>query len=339
MSISANKQVEAKEKFFRYLKEKASDYTLIGDFKGMAKPVVIQHSCGEHYIISPHTFEQGYKRCPKCYPIKGHPAHNKHTKESFEKSLDQICGKHLFNVVEYEEWSKPVTFECCKCKHRFQKSATQFRIKPYCPNCTPRTPWNKLSTQEYLNRVKNKYGDQYSIESEYVIKSSLMHIRCNICGYSWYQRADTIMLATKCDHCYPNMSYGVKAIFDFFHRHQINFQREVSMPGMKLKLPLHFDFVLYNQNNDIICAIEYDGEQHYKAPNCWGGNDQLNITQQRDRTKNQYCQEKQIKLYRILWKDYDHLFDILTDILVTEKIWTEQQGKLIKKKERTFING
>lgn len=333
MCTTADRQIKAKEKFLKYLAQEASDYTLMEDFKGMTKPILIRHICGEEYIVNPHTFEQGYKRCSKCYPIKRYPAHNKHTKESFEKSLDQICGEHLFNVIEYQDWSKPVTFECCKCKHRFQKSATQFRIRPYCPKCNPRTSWNHWTTQDYKQRVYELYGTQFEILSEYAARENIMHIKCNTCGYDWYQRADTILIATKCDHCYPNMSYGVKRIFDFLIRHNINFKREVSMPGMKFKNPLHFDFVLYNKNNQILCAIEYDGEQHYRAPNWWGGEEELAIIQQRDLVKNQYCVDNNIKLYRILWKDYDNIPTILSDILVLEHIWTKRHANYIKTKE------
>lgn len=325
MNITAQQQ-RAKDNFFTFLKEYRADYVLLSEFHGMTKPIVIRHSCGEQYAVIPHTFKQGYKRCPKCYPINGHPAHNKHTKESFEKSLEKMCGVHLFNVIEYEGWNKPVTFECCKCKHRFQKSATQFRLKPYCPHCNPRTSWNHNSTEEYVQKVKEKYGEQFVIESEYKNRSSLLKIKCKVCGYSWYQRADTILKAAKCYNCYPDMSYGAKAIFDFLQKYQIKFRREVSMPGMKLRAPLYLDFVLYDQTDNVICAIEYDGEQHYKAPNLWGGKTQLAIIQQRDQAKNNYCQNNQIKLYRILWKDYEYIDDILTNILIAEGIWTEQRG-------------
>ena len=325
------------KRFSDYVSSKAKGYTILEPYVNANTNILMRHEvCGYEWKVRPNNFIHG-GRCPECN--KKRPAHNRHTKETFEKQLDKICGEHLFDVVEYSDWSKPVSIECRKCGHRFKKSVTQFRLKPYCPKCNPRTSWNHLTTQEYIKRVKEKYGSQFSIDSSYTTRSCMMQIRCNECGYSWHQRADTILLAAKCDNCYPNMSYGVKSIFDFLMRHKIKFKREVSVEGMVYILPLHFDFVIYDKHDNIICAIEYDGEQHYKPANIFGGEHKFYATQQRDKVKNQFCEDNHIKLYRILWKDFDDIPNILTDILVNEGLWSKLKANKVRREERKLLDG
>lgn len=59
--------------------------------------------------------------------------------------------------------------------------------------------------------------------------------------------------------------------------------------------PLPFDFYLPEYN----CCIEYDGEQHYRAVDYFGGEDGFKKTVAHDNIKNDYCKNNDIKLLRI----------------------------------------
>jgi very-short-patch-repair endonuclease len=77
----------------------------------------------------------------------------------------------------------------------------------------------------------------------------------------------------------------------------------ISTIGNKLK----FDFYLPDYN---IC-VEYDGEQHFKPIDYFGGVESFNRQRERDITKNNYCLENNIKLIRLSFKDYDKIENIL----------------------------
>ncbi|MCC8068809.1 MAG: hypothetical protein LIO71_03535 [Ruminococcus sp.] len=64
-----------------------------------------------------------------------------------------------------------------------------------------------------------------------------------------------------------------------------------------------FDFYLPDYN----CIIEYDGEQHFKIIEHWGGEEGFKQSQRRDQIKNQYCKEHNIKLKRIPYYDIDKI--------------------------------
>ena len=61
---------------------------------------------------------------------------------------------------------------------------------------------------------------------------------------------------------------------------------------------LLFDFALF-RNEKLLALIEYDGQQHFKAIDLFGGEEAFIRTQQRDRIKDKFCQENGIALYRL----------------------------------------
>lgn len=67
--------------------------------------------------------------------------------------------------------------------------------------------------------------------------------------------------------------------------------------GAKLK----FDFYLLDYN----CCIEYDGEQHFKKT--FYSKDNLKSRQERDAIKDKYCKDKNIKLIRIKYTDFNKM--------------------------------
>ena len=52
---------------------------------------------------------------------------------------------------------------------------------------------------------------------------------------------------------------------------------------------MYFDFVLLDENNNIIKAIEFDGIQHFEPIEYFGGQDAFINQQERDQRKADYC--------------------------------------------------
>ena len=70
---------------------------------------------------------------------------------------------------------------------------------------------------------------------------------------------------------------------------------------------LKFDFYLPKYNT----CIEYDGEQHFKSVEYFGGYISLIETKERDEIKNKFCLDNKIKLLRIPFNKYDDIEKIL----------------------------
>ena len=62
---------------------------------------------------------------------------------------------------------------------------------------------------------------------------------------------------------------------------------------------LRYDFAILNQNNSPIRLIEFDGEQHTKPVEYFGGIEEFQRRQENDKLKNQYALSHNIPLVRI----------------------------------------
>lgn len=78
---------------------------------------------------------------------------------------------------------------------------------------------------------------------------------------------------------------------------QYKFNDLVSKKGNKLK----FDFAIF-KNNALYCLIEFQGEQHYKIIEHWGGEEAFLERQYNDKLKREYCELNNIRLIEISYK-------------------------------------
>ena len=74
---------------------------------------------------------------------------------------------------------------------------------------------------------------------------------------------------------------------------------EVRFESCKHKVPLPFDFYL----SELQILIEFDGEQHFKIVEYWGGQEGLEERQLRDQIKNEWAKINNIKLHRIRYDE------------------------------------
>ena len=103
-------------------------------------------------------------------------------------------------------------------------------------------------------------------------------------------------------------SFGELIINNILQDNHILFQREYQFNDLlsENNIPLRFDFAIFNNDNSLKCLIEYDGEQHFKPIEQFGGQEAFEELKQRDKIKNNYCREHNINLLRIS-KDYRNL--------------------------------
>lgn len=81
----------------------------------------------------------------------------------------------------------------------------------------------------------------------------------------------------------------------------VKFKPQYKIP--ELSSFMKFDFAVFDKNNNLSFLIEYDGIQHFKAVDCFGGEEKLKIQQERDQRKNWYCKNKGIPLIRIPYSE------------------------------------
>lgn len=109
-------------------------------------------------------------------------------------------------------------------------------------------------------------------------------------------------------------SAGEEKIAQWLVRHCINFKKQYAFADCKDKYVLRFDFAILNAESQVIALIEVDGEQHYRAINFFGGEENLEYNQLHDKIKSDYCKENNLPLIRISYIDlrngqYEQILD------------------------------
>ncbi len=109
-------------------------------------------------------------------------------------------------------------------------------------------------------------------------------------------------------------SRGEITIEEILSEAGLDFQEEYSFPDLVSNTgrPLRFDFAVFDDEGDIDFLIEYQGIQHYKPKDKFGGMAGLRKQQFNDMKKREYCRKHNIKLIAIPYTDepilsYDYI--------------------------------
>lgn len=159
-----------------------------------------------------------------------------------------------------------------------------------------------------LSKIRSDTHDDYvekliqansnvSVIEEY--KGSTIKIlhKCKKCNNIWMARPANILQGNGCPKCAT--SKGELEIQRWLEEHNIMFESQKKFNDCKDARPLPFDFYLCDNN---IC-IEYDGEQHYKSVEYFGGEEAFALRQRHDKIKTEYCERNGIKLIRIAYNE------------------------------------
>lgn len=117
-----------------------------------------------------------------------------------------------------------------------------------------------------------------------VLSSNLLNGRTRSCG------------------CFKK-SHGEKQIRNILDELNLEYKREYSFNDLFGDVDLlRFDFAIF-KNNILLCLIEYQGQQHFKPSELFGGEEEFFKRQRYDNKKRQYCLKHNIKLIEIPYWD------------------------------------
>lgn len=112
-------------------------------------------------------------------------------------------------------------------------------------------------------------------------------------------------------------SIGEANIEQILKDNEINYIREFSFPQLTKEKKLRFDFAIFDAQWKLSHLIEFDGRQHFDDYTPWNGMETLEERQLRDKMKNEYCQNNNIRLIRIPYSKRDTI--TLNDLGVEKK--------------------
>lgn len=132
-------------------------------------------------------------------------------------------------------------------------------------------------------------------------------------GHEWQAVVHSRSNGRGCSQC--NEKKGEEAISNYLSVHSLHFSKQKRFDDCKFKRLLSFDFAIYNDNNQLKCLIEYDGNQHFKPIEYFGGEKAFKLQQKKDKIKDDYCAANNIPLIRIPYTEFKNIDNILTERL------------------------
>jgi len=278
------------------------DYSLVNYIDNKTKVKII---CPTHGIFEQtpggHLFGRG---CEKC-AFDG----RRILLEDFIKRSKKIHNdKYDYSLVEYCYSTEKVKI-ICPTHGIFEQTPSGHLVGKGCSKC--KFDKHRLSTDEFIKRSKKIHEDKYDYSLiDYIDVHNKVKIVCPTHGI-FEQKANSHLHNHGCPYC--NESFGEKKINSFLKNKKISYIREFSFDDCvgKNNVKLRFDFYLIKYN---IC-IEFDGKQHFIAPEQWGGDEYLLHSKKLDKIKNEYCKNNNIHLLRIKYTKINYIDIILSRLL------------------------
>lgn len=160
----------------------------------------------------------------------------------------------------------------------------------------------KKTHSEYVADV-NLVNSNIEVIGRYNGASIKIKHRCKVCGYEWDAKPNSILSGKGCPECAKIKRAKSKTKtheqFVSLISNNIKYEQQKRFSDCKNERTLPFDFYL----PDYKCCIEYDGAQHYKEVDCWGGREYLSRRQRNDKIKDDYCAKNNMRLIRIRYDE------------------------------------
>jgi DNA-directed RNA polymerase subunit RPC12/RpoP len=150
---------------------------------------------------------------------------------------------------------------------------------------------------------------------DYIDMDTPLLFKCSECGaeFSATPRNYLKRNFTRCKNC-RHYSKGEESIAKYLEEHNIVFIRQMKFDECSDKRPLPFDFYLPYYN----MLIEYNGEQHYRPIEYWGGNEKFEYIKYHDDIKLDYAINNNINLLVIKYTEDGNIEQILKNKLNLE---------------------
>lgn len=195
--------------------------------------------------------------------------------------------------------------ECTICKAKKTFNGSELRLNRV-KQCSHKT----LPVKKLFGAIKDETGKKYgklTVKSFAYVYNNCAYWNCVCeCGNHLIIRGNHLR-TNKVKSCGCVNSWKELEIKKFLENNHIIFKQQYIFKNLKDKNYLRFDFALFNQNNELIGLIEYNGQQHYEVNNPFNHNGEL---QKHDAMKINYCKQYNIPLL-ILNKDNDLFNDIV----------------------------
>jgi len=218
------------------------------------------------------------------------------TTEYFKQEVKQCDNSEDYEVIgEYVNKRTKIEMKHISKNHNFFISPEDFLDGCRCNICFQ----THLKTTDEFKKEAQQVDSNYEVVGQYTSALKKIEMKHLKCGKTFFTKPNDFLNGHGCPYC--NEPRNEKRIEKVLNDNQIIYEKQKIFNDCRDKLPLRFDFYIPSKNT----CIEYDGEFHFI--NCIEGVDTLTAQQRRDQIKTKYCEEHNIKLIRISYKEKDKI--------------------------------
>lgn len=259
-------------------------------------------TCKHEWGTSPSSVMQTKgKICPKCSGMY------KMTEEEYLNELENRYLKQFVLNSRFTGLCNQIHASCLKCKSDIHKTAHSL-LKNGCKNCSLK----ELNTKQFYDKLFDIFEGDIIAESDYVNSGTKMKFYRKSCGHHFSISPNHLFDRQSCPKC--NKSIGEQKIENFLIKNDIEYIDQKTyddLRGVNDGL-LPYDFYLPKYN----MLIEFQGEQHERPIEYFGGEEKFKIQKEHDKQKKEYAKLHNIILLEIWYYDIKDINKILyTEIL------------------------
>ena len=251
--------------------------------------------CQHEWDVRPGNILYGFG-CPMCGIRKTKEVRMK-THNEYIRQLS-IKNSNIEVIEQYDGANTPI-------KHYCNLHNVEFYIRPSdalngdgCKRCHhERIRDSQVKSHDQYEEELIDRGVNIKVVDTYVNALTPILHKCLKCEHEWFAAPNNILRGSGCPKC--NGSRGEKLITSWLNDYKIKFIPQYRFSDCKDKHTLPFDFYLIDYN----ACIEYQGEQHYRAIDFFGGDERFAICQSHDKIKKDYCNNNSIPLLCIKYDE------------------------------------
>jgi very-short-patch-repair endonuclease len=240
-----------------------------------------------------HLAGQG---CSQCGKQRSDDSKRKSLKKFISDAVESHGDLYDYSLVDYISTHSKVIITCKKKDHReFPQTPDSHLRGSGCPKCIGRN----RTTKEFIEAAKITHGEVYDYKkTHYRQANRKVKIKCRKHGMFKQLPGDHVK-GNGCPIC--KSSHGERLVYTILTNHKIEFERQKRFQNCVHKKCLPFDFFLPSFSPQLL--IEYDGIQHFKLVEYWGGQEALEQIQYRDAIKTKFAKDNGYTLLRIRYDE------------------------------------
>ena len=250
------------------------------------------------------------------------------TINELQEKIDKIWNDQFIilednKTFKYQGVHSHIMVKCTKCGTKYKKRINDLLHGYGCNNCSK---LKRRTNEEWKEKVEEITNGEYSLVSNHCRTRDKAIFRHNskTCLNPNNKKEFTktihnfVNLGQRCPFCSKfskdiRDSKGILKIKKFLDSKNIKYIAEYRIKECISESGHMLPFDLYLPDYNIL--IEYDGEQHFKPIEIFGGEDQYEKLKHNDKIKNNFSKESNYSLLRISYKEFNKINNILNEYL------------------------